>query len=87
MYSFLLLANHKAFKDKDRTTLLPRPKWHPAKEGDRFTTGDLLNHLRTELWAKGLGSNFSGFVKKEHQTKSRRNTSNTLSSALFYSRR
>jgi hypothetical protein len=34
-----------------------------------------------------MGSNFSGFVKKEHQTKSRRNTSNTLSSALFYSRR
>jgi hypothetical protein len=63
------------------------PAFVTAKEGDRFTTGDLLNHLRTELWAKGLGSNFSGFVKKEHQTKSRRNTSNTLSSALFYSRR
>jgi hypothetical protein len=87
MYSFLLLANHKAFKNKDRSNLLPRPKWYPAKEGDRFTTGDLVNHLRTELWAKGLGSNFSGFVKKEHETKSRRNKTNSLSGALFYSRR
>lgn len=87
MYSFLLLANHKAFKDKDRNTLLPRPKWYPAKEGDRFTTGDLVNHLRTELWAKGLGCNFSGFVKKEHETKSRRNKTNSLSGALFYNRR
>jgi hypothetical protein len=87
MYSFLLLANHKAFKDKDRNNLLPRPKWYPAKADERFTTGDLVNHLRTELWAKGLGTNFSGFVKKEHQTRSRRNKSNPLSGALFYSRR
>lgn len=87
MYSFLLLANHKAFKDKERSSLLPRPKWYPAKADNRFTTGDLVNHLRTELWAKGLGTNFSGFVKKEHQTKSRRNKSNPLSGALFYSRR
>lgn len=86
MYSFLLLANRKAFKEKDRSAFLPRPKWYPAKEGDRFTTGDLVNHLRTELWAKGLGNNFSSFVKKEHQSRSQRNKTNPLSAAIFYGR-
>lgn len=87
MYSFLLLANHKAFKDENRNVLLPRAKWHPAKKEARFTTGDLLNQLRTEMWAKALGTNFSGFVKKQQAIKSRRNTTNPLAGAVFYSRR
>jgi hypothetical protein len=92
MYAFLLLASIKAFKkngdSKNRNLLLPRPKWYPAKKDQRFTSGDLLNHLRTELWAKALGcGNFSGFVSHQHQTKSQGNTTNALSSAILYSRR
>lgn len=86
LYAFLLLANHKAFKNENTDALLPRSKWYPAKRDDRFTTGDLINHLRVELWAKGMGMNFSGFVKKEQTTKSRRNRATPLTSALFYSR-
>lgn len=94
MYAFLLLANIKAFKfkknsdSKNRDTLLPRPKWYPAKKEQRFTTGDLINHLRTEMWAKAVGcGNFSSFVKHQHHTKSRRNKTNDMTGALFYSRR
>lgn len=53
MYAFLLLVSIKAFKkdrnNKNRNLLLPRPKWYPAKKEQRFTTGDLINHLRTEI--------------------------------------
>lgn len=92
MYAFLLLAGIKAYKkngdSKNREVLLPRPRWYPAKKGQRLTSGDLVNHLRTEMWAKAMGyGNFSGFVTSQHQTKSRRNITNPLSSAILYSRR
>jgi len=92
MYAFLTLANIKAFKQngngKNRNLLLPRPKWYPAKKEQRFTTGDILNHFRTEIWAKAMGcGNFDSFVKQQHQTKSRQNKTNPMTGALFYSRR
>lgn len=92
MYAFLILASLKAFKkngdSKNRKILLPRPKWYPAKKEQRFTSGDLVNHLRTEMWAKALGcGNFSGFVNDQHKTKSQRNLTNPLSSAMLYSRK
>jgi len=92
MYAFLLLAHIKAFKkngdSKNYDLLLPRPKWYPAKKPQRFTTGDLVNRLRTELWAKAVGcGNFSSFVKQQHATRSRRNKTNDMTGALFYSRR
>lgn len=87
MYAFLLLANRKAFKDKNRNQMLPRPKWYPAKKLERFTSGDLVNQLRVEMWAKALGCNFSGFVKKQHQTKTQKNKTNPLTGALLYSRK
>ena len=92
MYAFLLLASIKAYKkngdSKNRSVLLPRPKWYPAKKEQRFTSGDLVNNLRTELWAKALGcGSFSGFVSNQHHTKSQKNSANPLTSALLYSRR
>ncbi|MCK5101548.1 MAG: hypothetical protein KAR17_01995, partial [Cyclobacteriaceae bacterium] len=67
---------------------LPRPKWYPAKKQQRFTSGDLVNHLRTEMWAKAVGyGNFSGFVKQEHLTKSQSIKANPMTGALLYSRR
>ena len=92
MYGFLLLASIKAFKKneahKNRTDLLPRAKWYPAKNKQRLTSGDLVNQLRVELWAKALGcGSFSGFVESQHRTKSQRNSTNPLTSAILYSRR
>ncbi len=92
MYAFLILASIKVFKKngdkKNRKILLPRPKWYPAKKEQRFTSGDLVNHLRTEMWAKALGcGNFSGFVADQHRTKSRSISTNPLQSAVLYSRK
>ena len=92
MYAFLLLASMKAYKkngnNKNRNIMLPRSKWYPAKKEQRFTTGDLLNQLRTERWSKAMGyGNFSGFLDSQHYTKNQRNNANPLSSAILYSRR
>jgi len=92
MYAFLLLASIKAYKkngdSKNRKFLLPRPKWYPAKKEQRFTSGDLINQLRTELWAKALGfGSFYSFVSNQHQTQSLRNETNPLSSAILYTRK
>jgi hypothetical protein len=92
IYGCLLLASIKAYKkngdSKNRNNLLPRSKWYPAKKQQRFTSGDLVNQLRTELWAKALGcGSFSGFVNSQHQTKSLRNSTNPLTSAILYSRK
>lgn len=86
MYSFLLLAHRSAFKDKDRKLLLPRAKWYPAKPEDRFTTGDLINQLRAELWAKGRGGDFSDFLNKEHEMKNHSHKADEFTSAALYSR-
>jgi len=86
MYAFLLIAAHKTYKDKQRVGVLPRPAWYRAKKEQRLTTSEILNLLRTQLWAKAIGSNFSGFVKQQHHIKAQKNYANTLSSALFYMR-
>lgn len=88
MYSYLLIAAHKAYKKTDRKMLIPRPKWYPAKLEQRLTTGEIINLFRSQLWAKALGySSFSGFVKKEHETRSRKNYAPALSSAICYLRK
>lgn len=87
-YSFLLLASHKANKIPDKGKLLPRTKWYQSKEDRRLTTGDIINNLRAQLWAKALGcDSFTGFVKQQHQTRNLKNNTDSLSSALFYQRK
>jgi hypothetical protein len=87
-YSFLLIASHKAYKLEKKQDVLPRARWYNAKENQRQTTGDMINNLRAQLWAKALGcDSFTGFVKQQNETRSRKNATNTLSSALFYQRK
>jgi len=86
-YSLLLLASFKVNKQTTKDNLLPRPKWYQYKENQRITTKDMINNLRAQLWAKALGcDSFDGFVKQQHQTRSRKNISEPLSSAIFYQR-
>ncbi len=86
-YSFMLLASHKAQKLPDNTELLPRAKWYRSNTQQRLTTGDIVNNLRAQLWAKALGcDSFTGFVKQQKQTRSRQNITDTLSSAVCYQR-
>ena len=86
-YSFMLLASHKTRKIPENNQVLPRAKWYKAKTEQRLSTGDIINNLRAQLWAKALGcDSFTGFVKQQKQTRSRQNINDTLSSAVFYQR-
>lgn len=87
IYSYLMIAAHKTYQKTDRNNLIPRPKWYPAKKEQRLSTGEIINLLRTQLWAKALGcESFSGFVKRELETRSRKNYAPSLSSAICYMR-
>jgi len=85
MYGLLHLASHKATA-KPNTLMLPRPKWYPKQEEKRVTTGDLLNNLRAQLWAKATDLNFYDFVNTQINTRSLRNTTTSNISAPFYMR-
>jgi hypothetical protein len=85
MYGLLHLASHRT-NTKSNTFMLPRPKWYPEQDAKRITTGDLLNNLRAQLWARGTELSFSDFVNKQINTRSLRNTVNCNSSAAFYIR-
>lgn len=84
-YGLLHLASFRASKHPDMV-MIPRPKWYHKKKGKRVTTGDLLNNLRAQLWAKARDLNFSHFVEEAPQTRSLRNKENCLLSAVFYMR-
>jgi hypothetical protein len=85
MYGLLHLASHRAAA-KPNTLMLPRPKWYPKKNTERVTTGDLLNNLRAQLWAKATDLNFSDFVNTQINARSLRNTVTCNTSAAFYMR-
>jgi hypothetical protein len=85
MYSLLHLANYRASKGNNQKTL-PRPKWYLNANSNRLTTGDLLNNVRAQLWAKAIGISFSGFVDQQVKLQSLRNSANPNNSAMFYAR-
>jgi len=85
MYGLLHLASHRATA-KPNMLMLPRPKWYQKEDTKRITTGDLLNNLRAQLWAKATELNFSDFVNKQLNSRSLRNTTTCNISAAFYMR-
>jgi hypothetical protein len=84
MYSLLLLASFRS--NKENNDLLPRPLWYPKKDNKRITTGDMINNLKTQLWSKSVGLNFSGFVNMQENLRSLRIYANAFTSAVFFSR-
>lgn len=85
VYALLHLAAHKSQKVSNKE-LLPRPKWYQNKNGKRHTTGDLINNMKAQAWAKATGLNFSGFVNYELKKQRQRNSSDPYKSAMFYMR-
>lgn len=85
LYGLLHLASHRATANPNNTAL-PRPKWYKKNDDKRITTGDLLNNLRAQLWAKATNLNFSDFVKTQENTRSLRNRSIYNINADFYLR-
>lgn len=84
-YACLLLATHRALRASN-LAMLPRPKWYSKKNDQRYSTGDIINNFRAQLWASAIGVNFTGFVEQETIAESRRNESNPFTSAVFYQR-
>ena len=85
LFFFDHLAAHRSLK-KANQIMLPRPKWYKKKPEKRHSTGDLINNIKAQLWARGIGLNFSGFVSQELKTQSQRNAANPCTSAMFYMR-
>jgi len=87
IYGYLLLSSHKTYKKLDRKNVLPRPKWYPANNDKRLSTGEIQNMLRAQLWGKAIGcDSFNGFVKNQYELRSRKNNVNPVTSAMFYMR-
>lgn len=85
VYAMLHLAAFRSCKNK-RQVLLPRPKWYKKEPDKRYSTGDILNNLKAQAWARGAGLSFSSFVKQQIITQSQRNSANPAISAMFYMR-
>jgi DDE superfamily endonuclease len=85
MYSFLHLSSLLANKIRDQS-ILPRPKWDPAKDKQRLSTMELINLFRLDAWSKNIKRSFSGFVEKTHEYTSHRNPVDPLMSAAFFIR-
>ena len=85
MYSFLHLSSLLANQSRDQS-VLPRPKWDPAKANQRLSTTEIMSLFRLQLWSKNIKNNFSGFVNKQHQLRSHNNIADPLMSAAFYVR-
>jgi hypothetical protein len=74
MYGMMHLATHNIVKERDQS-ILPRAKWDPPKENQRLSCCEITNLFRAQLWSQSTGNSFSDFVKNQHQTQSRRNSS------------
>ena len=85
IYAMLHLAAYRSLKRSDQV-MLPRPKWYQKKKEERHSTGDLINNLKAQAWAKTIGMNFSGFVNGELKTQNLRKATNPFTSAVFYMR-
>lgn len=84
-YALMHLAAHKTSTSTDQS-MLPRPRWDPAKEKQRMSTCELTNLFRAQLWSKFTGNSFEAFLKKQHQIQSLRNA-NQPQFAPFYVRK
>lgn len=83
-YALLLLATQRAFAHS-RDGLLPRPKWIPSSPQLRVSTQQAIQHLRAEVWARGLGlHNFSGFASQLSADTKPEKFSFPLASAVCY---
>ena len=85
MYAFLLLASMQA-KQLRNQSVLPRPKWDPAKEHQRLSTTELMNLFRLQKWTSNIKTNFSGFIAKQHEYRSLKKSIDPLLSAIYYLR-
>jgi len=85
VYAMVLLAANQV-KLSQNETQLPRAKWYTSKANQRRTTGDLLNTMRSQIWADNVHINFSDFVTLQNRIRNTKNIVNPTLSAAFYMR-
>jgi hypothetical protein len=83
-YSYLLLA---AMNANCSVLSLPRPKWHPAKQGDRCSTQQLIALFRTGLWGIAIKKNKTHFVNTSPSTRKSLFMNHSLASAVCHARK
>lgn len=84
IYAMLQLAANKLTSPNN---YLPRAKWYPNEESKKPTTGDIINQVRSQLFAKSLNLNFTHFVKLQTTMKNRKIRPERTQTALFYCRK
>ncbi len=85
IYALLLLAAYRT-NDGDFINRLPRAKWYPNKKSVRTSTGDILNVIRAQLFARAIELNFSHFVNLQYKYTNAKNSMIPLFSNAFYNR-
>lgn len=85
IYAMLLLASNQVKLNQNQKRL-PRAKWYAPKISHRQTTGDMLNIMRSQIWAENTHINFSHFVNLQNGMRSSKNIANPTLSATFYMR-
>ena len=85
-YALMHLAYHLSTQ-KNIACGLPSSKWYPENKKKRKSTGDILNDLKAQVWAKSMGFNFSHFVNIQNSMQSAKNILNPTISAALYTRK
>ncbi|MBU4198701.1 MAG: hypothetical protein KKG09_05535 [Verrucomicrobia bacterium] len=80
-YALLLTAATQAFGPMGKPDQLPAPKWR-RKKNRRASTQLLINHLRSEVWARAI--RFSSFVSHATPYTKPKKLDPCLEGALFY---
>jgi len=85
-YAMLQLAAREAFRDPQAPIdTLPRTKWRKPQAGIPTSTSAIINHLRAEVWGKGLGiQNCSGFANTVASNTKPEKSRPHLASAVCY---
>lgn len=79
-YAFLLLAGNQTGGREG----LPRPKWHPPKPADRWTTPQMLGLFRSQLWKIAVDANSTHFAYENTAARTQLYSGNALNSAVCY---
>ncbi len=85
IYSMILLADYRSSKNIDEPQL-PNAKWYKKHRRRRRTTGDILNTIRSQMYANAIGIDFSHFVNLQKHYAKGHNYIFPLFSTLFYNR-
>jgi hypothetical protein len=80
-YAFLLLAGTIG---KNRTKMLPRPKWQQYKTATRSTTQQMISLFRSQLWGQAINGNLNHFASDKTSHTKQLFFENTMPYAVCY---